>query len=896
MSSVRLHSFRNCSLLTPVGFRRPIRDSQIYYYLVMVWRGSIFRESAQPRPASQQEMFKLVPLVLVLGLALLPAAHGIALPSLPSVGPFKATPASPLQIRREVDPSRPFSVIGPRGALLGQENGVCEGWIFPWKIFSHLRITARMQSYDVPIDVNPHAAEIQVTPNATVLTYAHANFTIRQIMFAPKTAAQGSGAVMLFQVEAIRPMTLTFSFRPVMQRMWPAPSDPEPSPEWVADRRGSGFYILHEDLPGHAAALAMPTAGPGILAPYQERAHYWPLQFVLHFDPTRDKGQLFPFLMVVGDSARDSSRSALAQKLAILDSSIPALYQQNADYYDKLLTEDASISTPNEKLNHAFSWAIAAIDQLKVVTPGRNGQALTAGFVGSGDSDRPGFGWFFGRDALWTLYAIDSYGDTQTARQELEFLIRRQRADGKIMHEYSQTANLVNWAALPYEYASADATPLFLMAADDYLRTSGDAAFIRAHWQALALAWKFETSHVSPDGIYNNSQGTGWVESWIPSMPHQEIYLAALDQQASTAFAALAKAAGHANLAEAATARGSRLARTIESEYYLSGSGFYAFSRNADGTNDDTATIFPSVAWWDDTLHLQHHSRMMQRWASAEFSTDWGTRILSDRTSFYDPISYHQGSVWPLFTGWVSVAEYRAGEPLTGWAHLMQNVDLTWTQDRGDVTEFLSGQFFQVLGRSTAHQLWSSGMVISPVMRGLFGLEWNEPENTLTISPHLPAEWPGASLHQVPFGRSRLDVTMVRQEHDLVVRVQGGPTGLRLASGIAGARIQGDELLIPLPAVEVGMQEKLPPFGAETKQMKVLSEAYRGHELVLRLAAPAGTQISMDVRTNLPLMNLRAGGASLGAEASGIRPMEVSFPSGQADSDGYIDKEVTLRW
>jgi len=844
-----------------------------------------------------------ISLIVVLSLFLLHVARAAPVPppALPSIANFPIDAGPALHIDQETKPSRPFSVLGPRGALLGQEDGVSEAWIFPWKIFSGLRIVARMQDYDVPIEVNPQAAEIHVTPNATILTYAHANFTIRQIMFAPKDAPDGTGAIMLFQIEAIRPLTLTFSFRPVMQRMWPAPSDPEPSPEWVPTEKTaantSGFYILHEDFPSQAAALAMPTAEPGILAPYQERAHYEPLQFVLHFDPSRDRGRLFPLLMVLGDTPQTATRDALAHSLAALDAAVPDLYAKNAAYYQSLLQTHASIATPDRRLNEAFSWAIAAIDQLRVVTPAHNGQALTAGFVGSGDSNRPGFGWFFGRDALWTLYAVNSYGDPETTRQELEFLIRRQRADGKIMHEYAQTANLVDWVSLPYEYAAADSTPLFLMAAEDYHRITGDAHFIRTHWDALNLAWKFETTHVSADGIYNNSQGTGWVESWIPSMPHQEIYLAALDQQASTAFAGLARAAGQSALADQAAARASRLGDTIEKEYFVPAADFYAFSRNPDGTTDNTATIFPSVAWWDGSYRLDHTESMFRRWASSEFSTDWGTRILSDRTSFYDPISYHQGSVWPVFTGWVSMAEYRAGHPLAGYIHLMQNANLTWSQDPGDVTELLSGKFFQVLGRSTAHQLWSSAMVISPLMRGLFGLEWNEPANTLTITPHLPAQWPGATLHNVPFGKGRLDISMQRDGANLAVRVQGTPPGFHLASATPGARQQGDVFLIPLPPVEVGVDENLPPFGSETTQPKVLEEQYQHHALTLSFAAPAGSDVSMDVRENGAPVKLAVTGAALQPADSGLQKLRIRFsPEQAAQPEAWLRKTVTLRW
>ena len=67
--------------------------------------------------------------------------------------------------------------------------------------------------------------------------------------------------------------------------------------------------------------------------------------------------------------------------------------------------------------------------------------------------------------------------------------------------------------------------------------------------------------------------------------------------------------------------------------------------------------------------------------------------------------------------------EYRNDRDLSAYAHLMQNADLTWSQDLGAVTELPSGEFFRWFGRSTSHQLWSSAMVITPTVRGMFGLE-----------------------------------------------------------------------------------------------------------------------------------------------------------------------------
>ena len=810
------------------------------------------------------------------------------LPALPYFAPEQ--PGQPL-IRSQAITERPFSVTGPRGALLGQQDGSFETWIFPWKILSHMRITAEMKDYDVPIDVNQQAASIDVQPGHTTITFSHANFTVREVLFAPQHAPDGAGALAFYQIQAVRPMTLTFSFTPQMQRMWPALSDDRPSPEWIKTGQ-SGFYVLHLNLPDQAAALAMPTAEPGTLAPYQERPANYPLQFVVHFDPATDSGKMYPLLMTVGETAATTTGSALAAKLQALDGGFRDLYRDTQDHFQKFAAGHMSIETPDPALNQAFSWAEVAIDQLRVeTTPSHAETALVAGFYSSGDSTRPGFGWYFGRDALWTLYAVNSYGDFQLTRDELSFLIKRQSPEGKMMHEWSQTADLVDWKRLPYPYASADANPLFLMAGNDYLKVSGDTQFIQANWEALERAWNFETSHDSDgDGIYENTEGTGWVESWPPGMPHQEIYLAALDQQASTAMAGLARATGHSDIAQQAATRAATIGAAIEKEYLLPDGGFYAFSRNRDGSTDPSPTIFPTVASWDGSYRLQHAQPMLDRWAAAEFSTDWGTRDLSPTVSFYDPISYHQGTVWPLYTGWASLAEYRNGRSLSAYAHLMQNADLTWAQDQGAVTELLSGEFFAPLGRSTSHQLWSSAMIISPVVRGLFGLDWDAAAHKLMLSPSLPAEWDQAKLHHVPLGGGDLDLEFRREGTALLVRPSGDVV---LGSPTPGSSVSGGVLRIPLPAVEVGLARALPEAGAITQQMKVLNQEYSGNELTLRLSGWAGSHETIDLRVNDPRAKLHVEGAEVSQQdKSSLRPVQIDFGGGE----GYVEKKVKFTW
>src|SRR3984957_6755542 len=811
----------------------------------------------------------------------------------PSLARFSFEDTVPLKIIRDSIPSMPFTVDGPRGAAIGHQDGTFEAWIFPWKILSNFRITADMQDYPVPIDVNEHAAVIEVRPDHTTITFAHANFTLREILFAPQNSPDGAGVLAFFEIEAIRPVTFTFQFTPEMKRMWPASSDDYSGAEWVKTTSG-GFYALRQSFPDHAAAIQMPGARPGMLAPYQERAKTYPAQFVLHFDPVHDGDKLFSLLLTTADNAADTTNAALAERLNALAQSFRPLYEESAAYYKKFLSDRLAIETPDKQFDDAFAWAEVSIDQLKVqTTPLHDETALVAGIDGSGDSARPGFGWYFGRDSLWTLYAVNSYGDFQLTRDQLEFLMRRQGPTGQIIHEWSQTAGIVDWKSLPYEFASSDATPLFLMAANDYLQVSGDVTFIKAHWASLQKAWGFERAHDSDgDGIYENTAGSGWVESWPPGMPHQEIYLAALDQQASAAFAKLASATGNSQQSGDAEKSATGIAKQLEKEYFLPDANFYAFSRNADGTLDKSPTIYPAVAAWDGTFTLQRAGGMLNRWASSEFSTDWGTRDLSPSVSFYDPISYHQGSVWPLFTGWVSLSEYRNGRSLSGYAHLMQNADLTWVQDLGAVTELLSGEFFRWFGRSTSHQLWSSAMVVTPTVRGMFGLEWSAGDNALTITPNLPAQWNDARVLNVPIGQSRVNVEMRRSGLTLSVHLTGeGANNIKLRSRATGAKTENGELRIPLPAVEVGIPHGLPEPGGVTSQLKVLDQQTGSHSLRLHLSAPANSDQTLFLRVNDPKVHPKSDGAEVSTDSAQLR---VRFPGGPKGK--YVERDVTLTW
>ncbi len=862
--------------------------------------------------------------VLVILLAAAFAAHAQA-PGFSPVAPIPFDTPGPV-IHAHTEMLKPFTVAGQRGVLVGQQDGTFEAWLLPVKVLSHLTIEADIEGYTVPIDVNQQSAEIEVRPERTVITYAHVGFTVRQIMFSPADPPAGTGPVVLFEFDCLHPTDFTLRFTPELRWMWPERNEGVPGAEWVApppnaSERSGGFYVLHSDYPDFAAAVTMPGARPGILAPYQERPQVHPVELKVHIDPVRDRGRLFPLLMAIGTSVAAANSSNLAASLEKLNAEIPSLYQAHAESFRNLLGTSLSIETPDKALNDAFEWAVISIEQLKTKTRGVGGTsgeaandpeetALVAGYFASADSARPGFGWFFGRDALYTLYAVNSFGDFALSKSELEFLLRRQRDDGKIMHEWSQTAAAIDWRSFPYMYAAADATPLFILAVLDYVRTSGDLAFLTTHREAIEKAWAFETSHApGPDqhgnGIYENTQGTGWVESWPGGMPHQEVYLAALDQQASGAMAALEDLLQSPDKAASARKRAAAVAVTIEAQFYDQEKGCYAFSRNPDGSLDRTVTVYPALAWWSspaitkNAAYLAHPESCLKQLAAHTLNTDWGLRDVSNEEKIYDGMSYHQGSVWPLFTGWASLAEYRGGQPLAGYQMLMENANLTWAQDLGADTELLSGDFFVPFGRSTSHQLWSSAMVITSALRGLFGLDIDAQAKTISVNPHLPANWDHAEIKNLHVGDETVGISFVQSKGDTTVSLTGSPqSSVKLVN--AETSSPNRTLHIARPAVAVVPFFRQPLPGDSTVSTRVLQETYTPHQLALTMEGLAGSQFELPLVLTAPAPKLRAEGGDLETQTQhhengspiGFPVLGVRFPAGE----GWKTTTVTLTW
>ena len=821
---------------------------------------------------------------LLTSLALLMAAtaYGADQKGLAPIPRFPLT-HSPLAIAQPVQPRNPFSLAGRSGAILGEQDGTIELWQYPVKLLSHLKLTAQLEGYPVPIELNAQAATIMVEPDHTTLVYSHAAITVRQHMFMSRNPE--TGPVVLFEISSRRKAELTVEFQPDLQRQWPAANTRHPGVGFV-DLNPGGAYVLSSDLPRLAAMIAMPNARPGTLAPFQERPHYYAPQFHVSFDPAKDSERYFPLIVALCDGEEKPglrTRELLRQRIEQTAAHLPALYQETSDYYAHFFDHRLTIETPARDFDKALAWNELSIDQLKVHHG--NEDAYIAGLVSSGDSDRPGFGWFFGRDSLWTLYALTSTGDLDSAKNELEFLIRRQREDGKIMHELSQAAERVDWKSLPYQFAAADSTPLFVMAMEEYLKASGDKSLIANNWNAIEKAYGFTRAHTT-GGVFDNEEGTGWVEGWDDGMPHQEFYLAAIDAQSTSAYARLAELMGKHDEAVKAQATLALINKWMAG--YRGKDGLFAFSREEDGSYDRTPTSFPAVAWWSGTPQLPAPEAQLSNFASTRLSADWGTRAVAVDAPNYDPISYHQGSVWPLFTGWTAMAEYRAHRPLAALALLRANIDLDWQQDPGHVTELLSGDVNEPLGRSTAHQLWSAAMVAAPMVRGLFGIESDALNHQLHMAPQLPADWNQAKLHHLPFGGDELEVQMTRQGNNLAVSVHSEkPLQICISTQELRSMMPCNEppslehaLQIALPELEIVQPWQSSMPGDNSGRLRILEEHYEGKTLHLQIEAPAGSEQTLALTgsaTTSP--QLKVDGGKISGNA-----LHFTLPAGKGSS------------
>jgi glycogen debranching enzyme len=830
--------------------------------------------------------------------------------------PAAAQDASVLpQISRNISDGEFVSAVGRRAALLGTADGGFEAWVYPLKIFRDLHVRFHVEGQTVPAATV--ARSVITRPESSTIVYSDASFQVRETLFIP---IHEPGAVISFDVVTDRPLEVEVVFTPDFQLEWPA----ELGTSRVAWDSAKNALVLSAQQYAYAALVGSPTAHD-----FQARNR-----------DTASAPDESSFLLGATERGSESKVVCIAASLKGPDDAAETYdrlvhganeyMSEDANYYGQYLQRTLNVDLPDRELQQAYDWARVNLVQAMVVNP-LVGTGLIAGYGTSGATERPGYDWFFGRDALWSSLALDAEGDFADTRTALEFLAKYQRSDGKIPHEIPQSATLVPWFEdYPYSYAAADATPLFLIAVNDYVQRSGDVSFARDKWDSIARAYQFLNSTLDASGFAKNAGvGTGWVEGG-PLIPvRTEIYQAGVGIEALRAMAGLDRLLGKEEDAIGLEQKFQREKSLVNDLFWSPEKNIFAFAIDTANRRVDEATVLPAVPMWFGLLDPLKAKEMIAHLAAPDMQADWGMRILSSSSAKYASEGYHFGSVWPLFTGWAAVAEYRYHRSLDAYQNLRANALLALDGSPGHVTEVLAGNYYEPLSTSTPQQTWSAAMIVAPLIEGLLGLQTNATADEISLAPHVPADWTSFSINDLHVGSTSLSLRFQRDADGIsleTTRTGGGKCTLdfspaiSLRASLAGTRLNGRSVPYRIEAndadqhvsvhfevppgksklrmrindeFELSVTAQLPPMGTRSRGLRILSSSWTParNRLNIDVAGVPGGVYKFSLWNASEIISVEGGELD---EVTGRGPeLLVRFPSGAGD---YVQRRVILRF
>ena len=818
-------------------------------------------------------------------------------------------PTPPLELTRTIRTWEFLPVVGTRAAWFGNETGRLEAWVYPLKVFRDFHLRFHLAGLALPAE--SLARTLTVRPECVTILYAGDSFRVRETLFVP---VREPGAVMLLDIETEQPLEIEAAFAPDFQLEWPAAVGGT-FVDWDAKQKA---FIFGEETRKFAALVGSPTATDAHQA-YQTN-YSSSDENSLRLGVT-EKGRESKVLLV---TASVEGRADAEKTYQHLSTSYPDLLREAAEFYRSYLGKTVSIDLPDDALQQSYDWARISTIQGVVSNP-YLGTGLVAGYRTSGTSQRPGFAWFFGRDSLWTSFALNAEGDYSTSRTAIDFISKYQREDGKIPHEISQSASLVPWFQYyPYPYVSADATPLFIIAMNDYVVRSGDVAFARDKWNNLWRAYQFLRSTYDSQGFAQNAGvGHGWVEGG-PLLPvKNEFYQAGLGVEALNALANLARLVGKDDVSITLAAEFDRQKPALDQAFWSPEKRIYVFALKQDNQRADEASVLATVPMWFGLPEVTHANEMITQLANPDHETDWGMRIISSHSKFYDGSGYHFGSVWPLFTGWASVGEYRYHRALPAYSNLRANALLAGDGSLGHFTEVLSGDYYTSFATSSPHQIWSAAMVVSPILRGLFGLQTDAETHQITLAPHVPADWTSFALRNVHVGTASTDFEYRKTTGSIVLEAKRTGSGhcwvefapsFSLRAKVVGVELNGRPLSFKMQANDndqhlftrfpidgasttvvihvkddfgVALANPLPPLGSTSQGLRIVSESWNAARSELTLEVSGATARSYDLEVWNP--------AQIASVDGGVRTkqgkLRIHFAEG---AEAYVHQKIVI--
>jgi len=679
-------------------------------------------------------------------------------------------PESGVVLRDTPNPLRYFDVTGRKSAVFGRQNGEFEAWIYPVKLLHSFRLEFQQEGQPEAVRGENILREVITRPESTTQVYVHPNFTVREIIWAP---LDEPALVVYFDVDSAKPLDITAAFVPDFKPMWPASFGGQHS-SWLAE--GKAFALT--DVTEHPTAL---VGSPAVSAYTEFTDHQLASGETIlrmRFDASTSGAGPIPLAMSL---SMDSAANAAGVYRDVLARS-RELFEKRVAHHREFLERTFSFESPDTELNQAMLWSKLTLDA-GWVCHAKYGCGLVAGFGPSGTGERPGFDWWFGGDAMMSSWALEDMGDLEGALQALRFLKARQRTDGKVMHEMTQSVDLLDWfGKLRYAYYHGDTTPMYLYSLGQYWRRTGDAKFLEEFWPSIQKAYSYCLSTVdSADGLMDSTKaGLAAVEVGVlRGKVVKDIYLEGFWVGALEALGPMATAKGEKSLAEDATQRAVRARDSLQKKWWSAEQHAYTFGISSDGQRTDLVGVWPSVLLaLSDEMNSAQSTAAVASIARPAIATDWGARWLANDHPLYDPLSYNNGTAWPFMSGFAAWAQYRRGLPLAAFALWSSVARLTGLTSPGAVPELMNGDRYLAGEFAVPHQLFSSDGLLLPAVRGMLGLEVRGPDATsdqklqFSFAPNLPADWPFLRFERYAIGRGHLSGEILQQATQTTLEVK----------------------------------------------------------------------------------------------------------------------------